>query len=187
MLFDHPAGANVIDNETIVGKPESRIEGPLKVSGRARYAYERQDVGADPVYGYVVAAGVAKGAISAIDLSAARATSGFLGAVTTRTPARSRRASTTIADLLAGPNVAHYHQAIAVVVCETFEQAREAARQGARVLRQERRRVRSQAGLRGQQRQADEGGGQARRQQCRRVRRRLRRRAGQARRDLYHA
>jgi xanthine dehydrogenase YagR molybdenum-binding subunit len=127
MLFDHPAGANVIDNETEVGKPASRIEGPLKVAGRARYAYERQDVGGDPAYGYMVAATVGKGAIDTIDLAAARATPGFLGAVTYQNAGPLKRGKFNFADLLAGPEVEHYHQAVAVVVCETFEQAREAA------------------------------------------------------------
>ncbi len=42
-------------------------------------------------------------------------------------PARSARASYNTAKLLGGPDIEHYHQAIAVVVAETFEQARAAA------------------------------------------------------------
>ena len=40
MLFDKPEGANPIDRGTVVGKATSRIDGALKVSGKARYAYE---------------------------------------------------------------------------------------------------------------------------------------------------
>ena len=35
MKFDKPAGTNPIDRETVVGQPHPRVEGPLKVSGRA--------------------------------------------------------------------------------------------------------------------------------------------------------
>ena len=42
-------------------------------------------------------------------------------------PASSARASFNTAKLLGGPEIEHYHQAIAVVVAETFEQARAAA------------------------------------------------------------
>ena len=56
MLFDHPAGRQrrSTTNASSVNR-RVRIDGPLKVSGRARYAYERQDAGKDVVYGYVVA------------------------------------------------------------------------------------------------------------------------------------
>ena len=42
-------------------------------------------------------------------------------------PASSARASFNTARLLGGPDIEHYHQAIALVVAETFEQARAAA------------------------------------------------------------
>ncbi len=42
-------------------------------------------------------------------------------------PASSARAKINTATLLGGPDIQHYHQAIAVVVAETFEQARAAA------------------------------------------------------------
>ena len=44
-----------------------------------------------------------------------------------RMPASSARASCNTAKLLGGPEIQHYHQAIALVVAETFEQARAAA------------------------------------------------------------
>ena len=44
MKFENPATTNPIDRLTVVGKPTDRIDGPLKVSGRAPYAYERHDV-----------------------------------------------------------------------------------------------------------------------------------------------
>ncbi len=127
MRFDTPAGANPLDQLRIIGRATSRIDGPLKVTGKARYAYERQDAGPDVAYGYVVGAAVAKGVISSIDASAARRAPGFLALVTYENAGRLRKGQFNIADLLAGPVVDHYHQAVAVVVCETFEQARDAA------------------------------------------------------------
>ncbi len=40
MKFDKPAGENPIDQLKVVGRPHDRIDGPLKTTGTARYAYE---------------------------------------------------------------------------------------------------------------------------------------------------
>ncbi len=64
MKFDTPATTNPIDQGKVVGKPTDRIDGPLKTSGTAPYAYERHDVAPDAAYGYVVGAGIAKGRIA---------------------------------------------------------------------------------------------------------------------------
>jgi len=39
MKFDKPAGPNPIDQLKVVGRPADRIDGPLKTTGTARYAY----------------------------------------------------------------------------------------------------------------------------------------------------
>ena len=57
MKFETPAGTNAIDQLKVVGRPFDRIDGPLKTTGSAPYAYERHDVIANPAYGYVVGAG----------------------------------------------------------------------------------------------------------------------------------
>ena len=44
MKFDTPATTNPIDQLKVVGQPHDRIDGPLKTTGRAPYAYERHDV-----------------------------------------------------------------------------------------------------------------------------------------------
>ena len=44
MKFDTPATTNPIDQLKVVGKPIDRIDGPLKTTGTAPYAYERHDV-----------------------------------------------------------------------------------------------------------------------------------------------
>jgi xanthine dehydrogenase YagR molybdenum-binding subunit len=78
-------------------------------------------------YGYIVGAAIAKGRIESIDLTAAKQAPGVIGVVTRPMPASWARAQFNAARLLAGPDVDHYHQAVALVVAETFEQARAAA------------------------------------------------------------
>ena len=64
MKFDKPATNNPIDQLKVVGKPVDRIDGPLKTTGTAPYAYERHDVVPQQAYGYVVASAIAKGRIA---------------------------------------------------------------------------------------------------------------------------
>ncbi|GLK79178.1 aldehyde oxidoreductase molybdenum-binding subunit PaoC [Methylopila turkensis] len=127
MKFDTPATTNPIDQLKVVGKPLDRVDGPLKVTGRAPYAYERHDVGAKPAVGYVLGAGIAKGRIQAMDLAAAKRAPGVLAIVTAENAGKLELGKFNTAKLLGGPDIDHYHQAIAVVVAETFEQARAAA------------------------------------------------------------
>jgi xanthine dehydrogenase YagR molybdenum-binding subunit len=127
MKFDTPARTNPIDQLKVVGQPYSRIEGPLKTTGTAPYAYERHDVFEDPAYGYAVPAGIPKGRIRSIDDTAARGSSGVLAIVTAANAGPVGRGPGNTAKLLGGPEIEHYHQAVAIVVAETFEQARSAA------------------------------------------------------------
>ena len=127
MKFDTPAGTNPIDRETVVGKPHPRIEGPLKTTGRAVYSYENHEAAPNAAYGYVVGSGIAKGRIAAMDLREARAAPGVLAIVTADTAGPIRTQGFYVARPLAGPQIEHYHQAIALVIAERFEQARHAA------------------------------------------------------------
>ena len=127
MKFDTPATTNPIDQGKVVGKATDRIEGPLKTTGTAPYAYERHDVVPNQAYGYVVGAGIAKGRIALLDDSAARKAPGVLAVVTAKNAGTLGLGRFNTAKLLGGPEIQHYHQAIAVVVAETFEQARAAA------------------------------------------------------------
>lgn len=127
MKFDTPATTNAIDQLKVIGKPIDRIDGPLKTSGGAPYAYERHDAVPDPAYGYIVGAGIAKGRIASMDLDAARASPGVLAIVTARNAGKLGKGKFNTAKLLGGPEIEHYHQALAVVVAKTFEQARAAA------------------------------------------------------------
>jgi xanthine dehydrogenase YagR molybdenum-binding subunit len=127
MKFDTPATTNPIDRLRVVGQPVDRIDGPLKTSGTAPYAYERHDIAPNAAYGYVVGAGIAKGRIQSIDLEQARRAPGVLAIVTAGNAGKLGVGSMNTARLLGGPEIQHYHQAIALVVAQTFEQARAAA------------------------------------------------------------
>jgi xanthine dehydrogenase YagR molybdenum-binding subunit len=127
MKFDTPATTNPIDQLKVIGKPTDRIDGPPKTSGLAPYAYERHDVAPNAAYGYVVGAGIAKGRIASMDLRAARAAPGVIAIVTARNAGKLGKGMFNTAKLLGGPEIDHYHQAIALVVATTFEQARGAA------------------------------------------------------------
>jgi xanthine dehydrogenase YagR molybdenum-binding subunit len=127
MKFETSATTNPIDQLKVIGKPADRIDGPLKTTGRARYAYERHDVVSNPAYGYVVGSAIAKGRIASIDLTHAKAVPGVLAIVTADNAGKLDKGRLNTAKLLGGPEIQHYHQAIAVVVAETFEQARAAA------------------------------------------------------------
>lgn len=128
MKFDTPATQNPIDQLRVVGQPLDRIDGPLKTSGQATYAYEHHDVAPNPAVGYVVGAAIAKGAIKAIDTETASIAPGVLAIVTAQNAGKLGKGKMNTATLLGGPEIQHYHQAIALVVANTFEQARAAAK-----------------------------------------------------------
>ncbi len=126
MKFDAPAGTNPIDRMTVVGRAHDRIDGPHKTTGTAPYAFEHHEEIANPAYGFVLGAAIAKGRIRSMDLRRARAAPGVLAVVTAHEAGTLGKGKFNTARLLGGPEVDHYHQAIAVVVADTFEQARAA-------------------------------------------------------------
>ncbi len=132
MNFDKPAGINPLDRQKVLTRPHTRIDGPLKVSGRATYAYEYREK--EPAtYGYVLSAGVAKGTIESIDTGRAEAAPGVLLVLTHENMPDQGESETPVpqqkdaSPQLSGPEVSFYHQAVAFVVAESFEQARAAA------------------------------------------------------------
>jgi xanthine dehydrogenase YagR molybdenum-binding subunit len=127
MKFTTPATTNPIDQLKIVGRPVDRIDGPLKTSGAAPYAYEQHAAVPNAAYGCVVGSAIAKGSITSINLTEARQAPGVIAIVTAETAGTLGKGKFNTAKLLGGPDIQHYHQAIAVVVAETFEQARSAA------------------------------------------------------------
>ncbi|RUN78324.1 xanthine dehydrogenase family protein molybdopterin-binding subunit [Sphingomonas sp. TF3] len=127
MKFTTPAGTNPIDQLKVIGKPTDRIDGPRKTTGTAPYAYERHDVAPNQAYGFIVGSAIAKGRIRSMTLTDAHAAPGVLAIVSTLDHAPLPLGPQNTANLFGGAEIQHYHQAIALVVAETFEQARAAA------------------------------------------------------------
>ena len=67
---------------------------------------------------------IAKGRIASMDLAAGGAAPGVIAIVTAQNAGKLGKGNFNTALLLGGPNIQHYHQAIALVVAETYEQAR---------------------------------------------------------------
>ncbi|MCU6663033.1 aldehyde oxidoreductase molybdenum-binding subunit PaoC [Silvania hatchlandensis] len=127
MKFDKPAGENPIDQLKVVSQPHDRIDGPQKTTGTAHYAYEWHEQAPNAAYGYVVGSAIAKGRIAAIETDAAKNAPGVLTVITASNAGALGKGDKNTATLLGGPTIEHYHQAVALVVAETFEQARAAA------------------------------------------------------------
>jgi xanthine dehydrogenase YagR molybdenum-binding subunit len=129
MEMNTPIGSNALDDNAqgVVGKPLDRVDGRLKVTGGARYAYEFQQ-GPTTTYGYVVEASIGKGRIKSIDTLAAERAPGVVLVLTHRNaPAQGTGNHREAHPVLTSPDVSYYGEPIAFVVAETFEQARAAA------------------------------------------------------------
>ena len=127
MKFDTPATTNPIDQLKVVGRPTDRIDGKFKTTGTAPYAYEQHDVVPNQAYGFILGSAIAKGRITAMDVAEAKALPGVIAIVSTLDMPKLPLGTRNTAHLFGGAEIAHYHQAIAIVVAETFEQARAAA------------------------------------------------------------
>jgi xanthine dehydrogenase YagR molybdenum-binding subunit len=126
MAYDVPATDTPIDKERLVGKPLDRVDGPLKVQGKAPYAYEIR-AGGDAACGFILTAGSGKAKITSIDTAQAEASPGVhLVWTYTNAPAQADPSPQTVPQLR-GPDIMHNGEAVALVVAETFEQARAAA------------------------------------------------------------
>ncbi|SHH69699.1 xanthine dehydrogenase family protein molybdopterin-binding subunit [Bradyrhizobium erythrophlei] len=125
MEMNSPVGPNALDAQGVVGKPLNRVDGRLKVTGGARYAYEMQQ---DALYGFMVEASIGKGTIRSIDTSAAEKAPGVALVLTHRNaPEQGSGNHREAHPALTGPEVTRYGQPVAFVVAESFEQARAAA------------------------------------------------------------
>lgn len=119
------------DGSAHIGKPALRIDGPAKVTGAARYPSD--EAFANPAYAVLVTSAIARGRVSAIDDSGARAVPGFLDILTHANvgdqakppPAPGGQGQTTTT--LESDQVWHDGQIVAVVVAETLEAATDAA------------------------------------------------------------
>ncbi len=127
MKYTEPAQKDFAENISIVGKSTERIDGPLKTTGLAGYAYERHDVAKGQLVGYPVMSAIARGRIVSMDFSRAKDMPGYMGHVSALDTKQLPASNYNTAHLFGGDLVEHYHQAIGVVVAKTFEQARAAA------------------------------------------------------------
>jgi xanthine dehydrogenase YagR molybdenum-binding subunit len=115
-----------------MGAPAPRLDGRVKVTGEARYPSDMPVP--NPAFAFLVTSAIAKGSITGMDLSEAKAVPGVLEILTHEnigdlkeikyTPGGGG-ASTSVQDL--GPKIQHDGQIVAMVVADTFEAAREAA------------------------------------------------------------
>ena len=114
-----------------LGKGTTRVDGVAKVTGKAKYAAEFQVPHA--AYGFVVLSTVAKGRITAIDTREAEQAAGVVRVFTHLNAGRLGKAPAADAEPqwawpLQSDRVFFNGQPIALVVAESYEQARHAAR-----------------------------------------------------------
>jgi xanthine dehydrogenase YagR molybdenum-binding subunit len=106
-----------------------RVEGPLKVTGRARYGLDNNRPGM--VYGYVVLSTIANGELRSMNTTAAKSEPGVLGVYSPFDPLELRASNNPMfGDTwvpLQDKQVDYYGQPIGLVVADTFEHARDAA------------------------------------------------------------
>ncbi len=107
-----------------IGAPLDRIDGPLKVTGAATYAYEYPVERATT--GFIVQSPIAKGRILSIDASAARAIHGVIEVITYENAPKLHEVDNDIS-VLQSDAIAYHGEAVAIVVAETLDIAREAA------------------------------------------------------------
>jgi xanthine dehydrogenase YagR molybdenum-binding subunit len=118
----------------MIGQPISRVDGPLKVTGRATYSYEYRQEDEASLYGVIVTATIGRGRIQEIDVSHAERSPGVRAVFTHQNaPAQGTRDESSPAPYwrprptLASPQIGHYGEPVALVVAATLEQAQAAA------------------------------------------------------------
>ena len=126
---DEPDTRNVLDStaQGIIGKPLSRPEGLLKVTGTATYAAEYAIDNC--LEGVLVTAPFAKGMVTLIEESSVSDMPGIVAVISDeRMPPRAIQGTAGEAPITGVCKVDYWGQPIALVVAETFEQARDAAK-----------------------------------------------------------
>lgn len=108
-----------------IGAPRRRVEGPLKASGTAPYAYEHPVE--DPLYLWPITAPIALGEITAIDSSAAEALPGVRLVMTHQNAPRLYVTNDASLKVLQSPRISFHGQFIGAVVADDAITAREAA------------------------------------------------------------
>ncbi len=118
-----------------VGSPRSRVDGPAKVTGLAKYAAEFTAEGL--VHGYVVTSTIARGTITGLDTAKAEAVPGVVKVLTHENRPDMSADPKSYQDMVGPPgvpyrplfdaNILFSGQPVAVVLAEDFETARYAA------------------------------------------------------------
>ena len=108
-----------------MGAALDRIDGPLKVTGAAKYAFEypAENVG----YAYIVQSTIAKGRIASIDAGAARGLAGVVTVLTHENAPHVNGDDDPTLSVMQSDAVAYHGQIVAAVVAQTYEIARYAA------------------------------------------------------------
>jgi xanthine dehydrogenase YagR molybdenum-binding subunit len=115
------------DKNTITGQPVNRIDGILKVTGKADYSTDHPVKNA--AYAVIFKSTIAAGKIKNIDSRAAEKAPGVLAVIThLNAPKLNTKGGIRGGAMLQSDDVLFYGQHIGVVVAETFEQARHASR-----------------------------------------------------------
>ncbi len=111
----------------VIGEAISRVDGVLKVTGRANYSMDFSVN--NTAYGFLIKSEIAAGKILSIDKTAAEKSAGVIAVITHENalkvkPSRSLRGGSMLQDA----DIEFFGENIGIVVAETFEQARYAAR-----------------------------------------------------------
>jgi xanthine dehydrogenase YagR molybdenum-binding subunit len=113
----------------MIGDGINRTEGPRKVSGQVPYSAERRDAG-DTLHGFVLGAAIGLGRIAEIDTTAAETAPGVRLVLTHRNAPPQGIQAMDITDAkpeMIDDRIIHYGQPVALVVADSFEEARAAA------------------------------------------------------------
>ncbi|MDO6539256.1 xanthine dehydrogenase family protein molybdopterin-binding subunit [Alteromonas stellipolaris] len=120
--------------KNVLGKPISRVDGILKVTGQARYAAEQQ-FDEKPLIGWLVSSDTAIGEITKLSTDKAESAEGVHAVLTYKNagplkpfskPASESRFTQSRA-VLNEPHIRHFGAPVALVIADTLEQARYAA------------------------------------------------------------
>lgn len=129
MEMNTPIGQTPIDErkDGLVGQPIDRVEGLLKVTGRATYAAEYQSPD-ETLYAFVLQAPLPKGRIVSIDARPAERAPGVRLVLTYRNAPRLAPAGQNGAiPELQDDKISYFGQPVALVVADSFEAARSAS------------------------------------------------------------
>jgi xanthine dehydrogenase YagR molybdenum-binding subunit len=117
----------------VIGKPQDRVDGKLKVTGAAMYPGDRQLERL--AHGFLLTSTVARGSIRSMETASAENAPGVIGIFTPFNPLKlygglERFEGGTSGEMfppLQDKKILNYGQIIGIIVAESFEQARDAA------------------------------------------------------------